>query len=126
MFSLLLKDLIFYFYLLLRVDIPYIHVPIYEFIIWANCAFCIWYVSYGLGSYKRDLRGTKINLEYSDKMNELALINISVKFEERIFINNKGTSIRTCVCNARLNMTSLTSVTTVLTSMLYIPTLCAC
>ena len=40
-------------------------------------------------------------------MKELALMNISWKFEELILINNKAMSIRTCVCNAFLNMTSL-------------------
>ena len=37
----------------------------------------------------------------------MALMNISWKFEELILINNKAMSIRTCVCNAFLNMTSL-------------------
>ena len=39
---------------------------------------------------------------------ELALINISRKFDKDIFINNKDISVRTCVYNAFLNMASLT------------------
>ena len=37
-------------------------------------------------------------------------MNISWKFEEVSFINNKAVSVRTCVCNTFLNMTSLTSI----------------
>ena len=40
------------------------------------------------------------------------LINISWKFEGNIFINNTDMSVRTCVCNAFLNMTSLSSIIT--------------
>ena len=59
--------------------------------------------TYGLGSDKRYLRGIKVKIK---------IMNISWKFEELILINNKAMSIRTCVCNAFLNMTSLTLIIT--------------
>ena len=41
-----------------------------------------------------------------DEMKELAMMNISWKFEEVILNNNKDMSVRTYVYNAFLNMTS--------------------
>ena len=38
----------------------------------------------------------------------MALMNISWKIQEVVFINYKDMSIRTCVYNAFLNMTSVT------------------
>ena len=43
---------------------------------------------------------------------DLDLINISWKFEEVIFIDNKDMSFRTFIYNAFLNMTSLMSIIT--------------